>query len=114
MNRLLLASAFAASLAFALPTAAEAKTTVQIYLGYPHYDYQVDPDYRYRKGYGWYRPSYSGRLSCNQARRQVIDRGFRRVSTIECRGSTYTFRAIRRGEPVRVYVNARTGAVWRG
>jgi hypothetical protein len=113
MNRLILATAFAASLAFALPTAAEAKTNVQIFFGTPHYDYQVGPDYRFRDGYGWYRPAYRGRLSCNQAKRQVLNRGFRRVSTIECRGSTYTFRAIRRGDPVRVYVNARTGAVWR-
>ncbi len=90
MNRLILATAFAASLAFALPTAAEAKTNVQIFFGTPHYDYQVGPDYRFRDGYGWYRPAYRGRLSCNQAKRQVLNRGFRRVSTIECRGSTYT------------------------
>jgi hypothetical protein len=55
-----------------------------------------------------------GRLSCGEARRVVRNRGFRNVSTIECNGRTYTFEATRRGRDVTVYVNSRTGAVWRG
>ena len=43
MKSLFLAAAAAATLAFAMPTAADAKTNVKIYLGVPHYDYQVWP-----------------------------------------------------------------------
>jgi hypothetical protein len=115
MKSLFLATAFAASLAFALPTEAEAK--VVIYFGMPHYDYRVGPDYRYRDGYGWYRPSgiYGrARLSCGEAKWRVRNRGFRNVDTIECRGRTYTFEASRRGNRVIVYVDSRSGRVWRG
>ena len=55
-----------------------------------------------------------GRLSCGEARRVVRNSGFRNVSTIECNGRTYTFEATRRGRDVTVFVNSRTGAVWRG
>lgn len=54
-----------------------------------------------------------GRLSCDEARAKVRYSGFRNVSTIECNGRTYTFEASRRGRDVTVYVNSRTGAVWR-
>ena len=116
MKGFFLASAVAATLALAMPTAADAKTNVQIYFGMPHYGYQVGPDYRYRDGYGWYRPSgyYRGRLSCGEARRIVRNSGFRNVATIECNGRTYTFEATRRGRDVTVFVNSRTGAIWRG
>jgi hypothetical protein len=117
MKSIILASAFAAALAMGLPVAAEAKTNVQIYLGVPHYGYQVGPDYRFRKGHGWYRASgYSnrGQLSCGEARSRVRNSGFRNVATIECNGRTYTFEATRRGRDVTVFVNSRTGAVWRG
>ena len=56
MKKLLFASAFAAALALGLPMAAQADTKVKVYLGLDHYDYQVGPDYRFRDGYGWYRP----------------------------------------------------------
>jgi len=115
MKGLFLATAVAATLAFAMPTAADAK--VQIYLGFPHYDYQVGPDYRYRDGYGWYRPTgyYNrGRLSCGEARRAVRNNGFRNVNAIECNGRTYTFEATRRGRDVTVFVDSRNGRVWRG
>jgi hypothetical protein len=120
MKNLFLATAFAASLAaFALPSEAEAK--VIIHLGFPHYDYQPGPDYRYRDGYGWYQPGYQRpgyygrqRLSCGEAKWRVRERGFRNVRTIECDGRTYTFMARRGDRRVTVYVNSRTGAVWRG
>ncbi len=117
MKKFFLASALAATLAMGLPVAADAATKVKIYLGVPHYGYQVGPDYRFREGYGWYRPvaGYNrGRLSCGEARSRVRSSGFRNVATIECQGGTYTFEATRRGRDVRVYVNSRTGAVWRG
>lgn len=117
MKNIIFASAFAAALAMGLPLAAEAKTNVLIYFGgMPHYSYQVGPDYRFRDGYGWYRPVgvNRGRLSCREARARVRNSGFRNVATIECQGRTYTFEATRRGRDVMVYVNSRTGAVWRG
>lgn len=118
MKSYFLAAAFAASLAFALPTEADAKVT--IYFGVPYYDYQVGPDYRHREGYGWYRYSRFGdfygraRLSCGEAKWRVRERGYRNVDTIECRGRTYTFEASRRGNRVIVYVDSRSGEVWRG
>jgi hypothetical protein len=66
----------------------------------------------YGDGYG-YGNGY-GRLSCGEARARVRQSGFRNVSTIECNGRTYTFEATRRGRDVTVFVNSRTGAVWRG
>jgi hypothetical protein len=115
MKSLFLATAFAASMALALPTAAEAK--VVVYFGVPYNDYQFGPDYRFRDGYGWYLPnafSIRGRLSCGEAKWRVRNHGFRNVSTIECDGRTYTFKAWRGDHHVIVYVNSRTGAVWRG
>jgi hypothetical protein len=116
MKKLILASTFATAIAMGLPLAAEADTKVRVYLGVPHYGYQVGADYRFRDGYGWYRPIgvHRGRLSCGQARRIVRRSGFRNVATIECNGRTYTFEATRRGRDVSVFVNSRTGAVRRG
>jgi len=117
MKRLFVAAAIAASLAIGLPSAAEAhKARVQIFFGYPHYSYQVGPGYMYRAGYGWYWPGYrnQARLSCGQAKWSVRNQGYRNVSTIECRGATYTFRGARNGRGYILYVNSRSGAVWRG
>jgi hypothetical protein len=117
MKSIFLASAVAATLALALPTGADAKTNVKVYLGVPYYDYQFGPDYRFRDGYGWYQPMGNfdrGRLSCREARARVRESGFRNVDTIECDGRTYTFEATRRGRDVTVFVNSRTGAIWRG
>ncbi len=58
MKSLLLASIFTASLAFGLAAPANAHSNVRIYFGYPHYSYQVAPDYLFRTGYGWYQPGY--------------------------------------------------------
>jgi hypothetical protein len=55
-----------------------------------------------------------GPLSCGEARAKVRHSGFRNVSTIECNGRTYTFEATRRGRDITIYVNSRTGALWRG
>lgn len=118
MKMLLLAGTLTAALASGLASgAAEAKTNVRIYLGLPHYSYQVGPDYRFRPGWGWYRPgypAYRNRLSCNEARQSLRSRGYRNIQRVECDGRTYTFRALRNGNTVVVYVNSRTGAVWRG
>ncbi len=116
MKTFIIAASVAAALVVGMVPTAEAKTTVRIFLGLPHYGYQVGPDYRYRRGYGWYRPgrAATAQMSCGRAKAQVVNKGYRNVSTVECRGSTYTFRAIRYGRRGVVYVNSRTGAVWRG
>src|SRR5262249_33883984 len=116
MTKLLMALVVAAPVAFGLgTTGAEAKTNVHIYLGVPYYSYRVGPDYMYRNGYGWYRPDrHYNRLSCGEARQIVRSRGYRDVVTRNCSGGTYVFRAIRNNRVAIVYVNARTGAVWRG
>lgn len=113
MKKLLIAAGLGLFLAAGVTGPADAKTNVKIYLGYPHYDYRVGPDYRFRKGYGWYNPAYRARLSCEAAYRQVARRGFRNIKTVECRGQTYTFRATRNGNRQVVYVDARTGALMR-
>lgn len=127
MKRLLLASAFAASMVLGLPSAAEAKVKIGIFFGVPHYDYQVDPDYVYRRGYGWYRPSYQdddydegqeydsgGRVSCREARYKIRNRGFYKIETIECDGRIYTFHASRGNARYTVYVNSRSGRISTG
>ena len=61
-------------------------------------------------------PYYSfdpSRISCGEGRDIVSDRGFSRVSTIECVGLTYTYLARRSGETYRITVDARTGDIVR-
>jgi hypothetical protein len=102
------AAALAVPLALvASPASADHDVDVHfgIGIGTPHYGYGVYPDTYY--------PYHRRKLSCWQARQLVRDRGFRRVRTLECNGRVYTFRALRRGRPVTVSVNARTGAMWR-
>ena len=80
-----------------------------------------DRNHRFHFGGFWYAqpfwtfgvyPLAVDRLSCAEARR-IVDRRFNRVRTIECRGATYTFRAVNRnGRRVVVTVNARTGNYW--
>ncbi len=123
MNKFFLAAAVAASLVIGMPLAAEAHTKVGIFFGFPHYGYQVSPDYQYRTGYGWYLPAYRyeqrryqsmARLSCGEAKWTVRQNGYRDVSTVECRGVTFTFRGTRNGNRHVLYVNSRTGGIWRG
>jgi hypothetical protein len=108
MKKIIFASAFAAALAMGFPLAAEAGSNAKDFfdrneIGDPYGCYDCYPRFGV----------YHGRLSCGEARARVRHSGFRNVSTIECRGSTYTFEATRRGRDVTVYVNARNGAIWR-
>jgi hypothetical protein len=118
MKKLFLALAFAGSIAVGLPYTANAKTVVHVYFGYPHYSYRVGPGYVYRPGYGWYYPGYRrnavGKLTCYQAMLRVRNSGYHNISTVECGGSTYTFRATHNGNRRTIFVNSRSGAVWRG
>lgn len=122
MFRNLLVAGSIALGAFAMAPDADAHTRsgFSIYFGIPFYDYRVGPGWRYYDNYGWYDYGrygdfhrYRGRLTCNQARR-LVDRRYNRVRVVECNGRTYTFRAYRNGNRVTVYVNSRTGAIWRG
>ena len=126
MRSLMVAAGIAlSSFALAAP-AAEARTNVSVYFGVPFYQHQVGPGWRYYDGYGWYdygrygefrhrRHNDRDRLTCNQARRLVDRSGYDNVRVRECSGRTYTFRALtRHGHRVIIYVNSRTGAIWRG
>lgn len=123
LKSLMIAGSVALS-ALLMTGGAEAKTRVGIYFGVPFYDYQVGPGWRYYDGYGWYNYGQYGDfhrhyrgswMSCGEARRLVDRSGYDRVRVVDCNGRTYAFRAInRKGKLVMVYVNARTGAVWRG
>jgi hypothetical protein len=119
MKKTILGLLAAAALVGGAATMAEAKTNFSIHLGVPYYDYQVGPDYRYHRSYGWYRPGYvdqgfRNRLSCNEARQAVRERGYRNVVAQECSGRTYTFNATRNNRRIQLFVNSRTGAVFRG
>lgn len=108
MKKFIFASAFAAALAVGFPMTAEAKNNAMNYfdrheIGDPYGCYGCTPPWAY----------YRGRISCGEARARVRYSGYRNVATIECRGSTYTFEATRKGRDVIVYVNARNGALWR-
>ena len=93
---------------------AKADVNVSIGIGVPHYyRYRVGADYIYRKGHGWYRPA-NGKMSCNQARSRLSRTGYNGITARDCQGATYVFSARKNGHPVKVYVNARTGATWRG
>ncbi len=116
-----LMAAFAAS-----AQVAEAKVNVTIGVGgFPAYcEYRYDPIHC--RGYGFghrYRPSYplyddyddypdsSDRISCREARWIVSERGYRRVSTVECRGSSYTFVAQKRGRNFQIKVHSYSGDI---
>lgn len=64
-------------------------------------------------GYYHYPRRYN-RISCGEARGILRDRGYNRIRTRECQGRTYTFRARKNGRNFVVYVNSRSGGVWRG
>jgi hypothetical protein len=119
MKSFLCAMVLSVPLALSLaPAPAQADTDVKfkIYFGEPHYTYKVGPDYVYRKGYGWHKRHavVRNKLSCSEARSIVRNHGYRVIATRDCNGTTYVFRASSRGKSHVVYVNARTGGLWRG
>jgi hypothetical protein len=108
MKKIVFAAAFAAALAAGFPMAAQADSNVKNYfdrreIGDPYGCYGCTPPWGY----------YRGRMSCGEAKARVRHSGYRNVDTIECRGSTYTFEATRKGRDVIVLVNSRTGALRR-
>jgi hypothetical protein len=78
-----------------------------------------DRDKRFRFEFGgyWYPEPYwsigigPSRIGCSEGRAIVRERGFYRVSTIECQGRTYTYLGRRRGDTFRVVVSSRSGRI---
>ena len=77
-----------------------------------------DDRFRFHFGGYWYPQPYwlsyglvGPRVSCGEGRAIVRDRGFRRVRTVECRGTTFTYKGRRHGDDFRILVNARTGRI---
>ena len=119
MKSILFALALSAPIALAMaPVPAQAHTSVKfkLFFGEPYYTYRAGPDYVYRKGYGWHRNRVMirNKLSCGDARSIVRNHGYRITSTRDCSGTTYVFSTTAKGKAHLVYVNARTGAFWRG
>lgn len=116
MKTALIAMLAALPLMVAASGNAEAKTRVQLYFGTPYYDTYMGPDYRHYPGRGWYKRDrgYNQQISCDRARNILRNNGYRNVKSRDCDGRTYSFLATRNGRSINVYVNARTGAFWRG
>lgn len=120
MKKLLVAAmlsltAAAGITASAGPAAADTNVKFRVILGVPYYGYRAGPDYVYRPGYGWYRPGrvMNGKWSCGRAITALRNHGYRSITTIECNGPTYTFRANKNGRRMMVFVNARSGSIFR-
>ncbi len=56
-------------------------------------------------------PVISHRLTCDEARFRVRERGFKKISTKDCSGKSYSFTASKNGARYLVKVNAHTGRV---
>jgi hypothetical protein len=52
-----------------------------------------------------------GRISCRQGARIVASAGFRRVRPVDCSGSEYAYRGIRRGDLFSIQVKSRNGRI---
>jgi (2Fe-2S) ferredoxin len=120
MKKLIFGILAAATLIGGTATLAEAKTSFSIYFGLPYYNQPMGPNFSYFPNRGWYQiqPGYNNkwrqRMSCNSARRIVRNHGYRNVVAKDCVGSTYSFSTRRNNQRVTIYVNSRTGVIWRG
>lgn len=102
--------------AFGAIADANAHTNVRIILGVPYYTYKAGPDFVFKPGHGWYRlhrVAPGNKLSCAQARAKVA-KSFKVVAIRNCTGTNYSFKALKNGKVINVYINSRTGGVWRG
>ena len=128
----LAAGLMAVSLAVS-PVAAEAKTKVHVGIGIGSWGGGCYGQFRRHCGYGWghgYRshigvyPYYDpyfrrhprvyyryNRVTCGEARNILRDRGFHRIRSRDCGGSTYVFTAVKRGHVYRVAISSRSGAI---
>lgn len=135
MIRKFLAIAAVATAALALPQAASAKTNVYIGIGagcignpyacgyepgydaYDDYDSYDAPDYYDYRPRRHYQPVFDDglnipdRMTCKGARWMLEERGWRNVRVRECRGTSYTFTASRRGVVSVLRVNPLSGRI---
>ena len=102
----IMAAAIAGVLAFSGP-AAEAKTTIGIWIGLPGFGYWNGP--------GYYRGVYRHRLTCKEGGRIVDHRGFNSVRATDCSPRYYHYRARKHGRLYTVRLDSRTGRIsyWR-
>jgi type IV secretory pathway VirB10-like protein len=56
----------------------------------------------------YYQPN---RISCGEGRFILADSGYKRIRTVECNGTTFTYKAQRGTRTYRVYVNSRRGSI---
>ena len=81
----------------------------------PRYNYYYSDPYAYDYGDEEYyldqpvRRPVAG--SCTRAAQVLRASGYRSVKATDCRGSTYSFRAIKNGKRYKVNVSARTGRI---
>jgi hypothetical protein len=102
-----LAAPVALAMAF-LTLPAQAGTSVDIGIGerYPGYD-----------PYPGYPPSYDDeedyrdQISCREGIQIVRERNFRQVRPITCEGTTYRYRAIKRGRAFLIRVDSYSGEI---
>jgi len=110
IKKLALAAGLAAGLALAAAGEAAAKVNVDINIGLPGPVY-ADPTPAWDPGYPVY---YANRyVTCAQGGRIVRASGFRNVAALDCRGDTYTYRALARGLRHKVYLRAGNGRIFR-
>ena len=119
-SKILMAAGVAAAFSLSAPIA-EAKVNVTIGIGQPGgYCYYNHDPFRCG-GYGYYpRPGYfvphpdydyGNRVSCNEARWIVRERGFRDVRTADCGGKYHTFFGRKKGGTFRIKVYSRNGRI---
>jgi hypothetical protein len=100
---LIAAMALAAALIALQPTSAAADTNFDFYFGIdPYQQWPRTHDRRY----------YDERITCRQARR-ILRRhhGYHDITTVDCLGDSFKFRAWKRGHKYRIKINAWTGQV---
>lgn len=110
MRTWFLAAVMAAGLALTSGGGASAKVNVDINIGLPGPVY-ADPAPVYDPGYPVY---YSNRrVSCAQGAQIVRASGFRNVTSRNCSGGNYIYRAAARGLWHKVYLRAGNGRIYR-
>jgi hypothetical protein len=112
LKPLLAAVAVSLPLMFGGATSAQADVDVDFFFGFPHYDYRVGPEYRFRRGYGWYDPGYVRRyerFSCRQGARFLEREGYDVIRSLDCDGRTYVYRVENDdGRRITIALNSRT------
>ena len=115
LTKFLMAAGLAAAFTLS-PQVAEAK--VKIIIGSPGYCYDNYDPYRCG-GYGYYPrpgiydpyPDYYDRVSCQEARWSLRERGYRKIRTTSCGGKYHVFIAQKRGGIFKIRIYSRNGRI---